>query len=57
MLILNSSFVSFFSLYKNPQRLLRNFLAGAVGIEPTTKVLETSVIPFHHAPVARVAEV
>lgn len=27
------------------------FLAGAVGIEPTTKVLETSVIPFHHAPV------
>ncbi len=26
-------------------------LAGAVGIEPTIKVLETSVIPLHHAPI------
>lgn len=25
-------------------------MAGAVGIEPTTRVLETLVIPFHHAP-------
>ncbi len=25
-------------------------IAGAVGIGPTTKVLETLVIPFHHAP-------
>lgn len=28
----------------------RFFLAGVVGIEPTTRVLETLVIPFHHAP-------
>ena len=26
------------------------FLAGAVGFEPTTKVLETHVLPLHHAP-------
>ncbi len=26
------------------------FLAGAVGIGPTTRVLETLVIPLHHAP-------
>ena len=25
-------------------------MAGAVGIGPTIKVLETLVIPFHHAP-------
>ena len=25
-------------------------LAGAVGFEPTTKVLETHVLPLHHAP-------
>lgn len=25
-------------------------LAGAEGIEPPIKVLETSVIPLHHAP-------
>lgn len=25
-------------------------LAGAVGIEPTLEVLETTVIPLHHAP-------
>lgn len=25
-------------------------MAGAAGIEPAAKVLETSVIPFHHAP-------
>lgn len=31
----------------------KNFLAGAVGIEPTTGVLETHVIPFHHAPMGR----
>ncbi len=25
-------------------------MAGAEGIEPTTAVLETDVIPLHHAP-------
>ncbi len=30
------------------------FVAGAVGIEPTTKVLETFVIPLHQAPGALV---
>ena len=28
----------------------RSFMAGAVGIEPTTRVLETLVIPLHQAP-------
>ena len=25
-------------------------LAGALGLEPRTKVLETHVLPLHHAP-------
>ena len=29
------------------------FLAGAEGLEPSTKVLETHVLPLHHAPVCR----
>ncbi len=28
------------------------FLAGAEGFEPSTKVLETHVLPLHHAPIA-----
>ncbi len=27
------------------------FLAGAVGIEPTPKVLETSILPLNYAPI------
>ena len=26
------------------------FLAGAEGLEPSTKVLETHVLPLHHTP-------
>ena len=29
-------------------------LAGAEGIEPSSKVLETSVLPLNHAPTARI---
>ena len=31
--------------------LLFNKLAGAVGIEPTLEVLETSVLPLNYAPI------
>ena len=30
------------------------FLAGAEGLEPSTKVLETHVLPLHHAPSATI---
>ena len=30
------------------------FLAGAVGIEPTPKVLETSILPLNYAPIKMV---
>lgn len=30
--------------------LMHTALAGVVGIGPTTRVLETRVIPFHHTP-------
>ena len=36
---------------KHPLRTLL-FLAGAEGFEPSTKVLETHVLPLHHAPIA-----
>ena len=29
---------------------LRDWMAGAEGLEPSTKVLETHVLPLHHAP-------
>ena len=29
------------------------YLAGAVGIEPTPEVLETSVLPLNYAPMVR----
>ena len=29
-------------------------MAGAEGIEPSSKVLETSVLPLNHAPTARI---
>ena len=32
------------------------FLAGAEGFEPSTKVLETHVLPLHHAPIASATE-
>ena len=35
---------------KNADSCESAFLAGAVGFEPTTKVLETHVLPLHHAP-------
>ena len=31
----------------------RPYLAGAEGLEPSTKVLETHVLPLHHAPMCR----
>ncbi len=38
---------------RKPGRLPKGefYLAGAVGIGPTTKVLETFVIPLHHTPI------
>ena len=30
------------------------FMAGAEGFEPSTKVLETHVLPLHHAPISNV---
>ena len=30
---------------------MRLFYAGALGIEPRPTVLETDMIPFHHAPI------
>ena len=35
---------------KPPQRVEAFHLAGAEGFEPSTKVLETHVLPLHHAP-------
>ena len=35
---------------KNRLLLQPTFLAGAEGLEPSTKVLETHVLPLHHAP-------
>ena len=31
---------------------LRDWMAGAEGFEPSTKVLETHVLPLHHAPLS-----
>ena len=39
---------------KDP-KVFRSVLAGAEGIEPSSKVLETSVLPLNHAPTARVS--
>jgi hypothetical protein len=36
---------------KNSPLKAENFLAGAAGIEPATRVLETLVIPLHQAPI------
>lgn len=33
------------------------FLAGVVGIEPTSKVLETSVLPLNYTPKASTKEI
>src|SRR5687767_12407713 len=38
------------STHKNRPRVWPVFVAGAAGIEPTTAVLETAVIPFNYAP-------
>lgn len=35
---------------KKAPESIRCFLAGAEGLEPSTKVLETHVLPLHHAP-------
>ena len=31
---------------------LRDWMAGALGLEPRTKVLETHVLPLHHTPMS-----
>ena len=31
-------------------QIQRGYLAGALGLEPRTKVLETHVLPLHHTP-------
>ncbi len=38
------------ALTTSPQPPLFIFMAGAVGIEPTPEVLETSVLPLNYAP-------
>ena len=35
---------------KEPVSFETGSLAGAEGLEPSTKVLETHVLPLHHAP-------
>lgn len=40
---------------KKDPKVFRSVLAGAEGIEPSSKVLETSVLPLNHAPTARVS--
>ena len=37
---------------EKPPHDVEVFLAGAEGFEPSTKVLETHVLPLHHAPIA-----
>jgi hypothetical protein len=39
------------ALTTSPQSPLYFKLAGAVGIEPTPKVLETSILPLNYAPI------
>ena len=41
------------TLVSQKEKALKTFsaLAGAVGIEPTMMVLETTVIPFNYAPI------
>ena len=40
------------TVFGQQKKLIFNqlFLAGAEGFEPSTKVLETHVLPLHHAP-------
>ena len=38
------------ALEKRPSLSGRALMAGAEGLEPSTKVLETHVLPLHHAP-------
>ena len=48
-----NAFVSQGGKKKHPTglyQILSDVMAGAVGFEPTTKVLETHVLPLHHAP-------
>jgi hypothetical protein len=42
------------ALTTSPQSPLFIKLAGAVGIEPTSKVLETSILPLNYAPIKMV---
>ncbi len=42
------------ALTTSPQSPLYLKLAGAVGIEPTPKVLETSILPLNYAPKCRI---
>ena len=39
-----------FVTQKEPVSYETGSLAGAEGLEPSTKVLETHVLPLHHAP-------
>ena len=43
----------FREIKKQPASFETGCLAGALGFEPRTKVLETHVLPLHHAPTAR----
>ena len=44
--------IEHFSTKKPPSDDGGFLLAGAEGFEPSTKVLETHVLPLHHAPIA-----
>ena len=42
---------SLFTIHSSLRRCKAPFLAGVVGIEPTSKVLETPILPLNHTPV------
>ena len=47
-----SNLLLLFSIEKTSTKCGGFLLAGAEGFEPSTKVLETHVLPLHHAPIA-----
>ena len=52
----NACYQGFFGLWGKKEhptglyQILSDVMAGAEGLEPSTKVLETHVLPLHHAP-------
>ncbi len=50
---LQKPLISFFEKRKTGTIRFVYIMAGAEGIEPSSKVLETSVLPLNHAPTAQ----